>query len=152
MTFADVLGTFKTLENEYIENMIQLAEDTILRNGFLAWQSMDVDYNANEECPVGVSEEKKQWSWMWSQVKIDYKKFSVVANVKEYDAPTLIERLRALRMIYPDGTCNSQARKFLREQVIAHRPGWQMKLRQQLKDQSKEKSDATNQASTQQPG
>jgi hypothetical protein len=135
MTFAELLSTFKSMESEYLENIIVVTEDPGLRNGLLAWNSMEVQFSPEIECPAVIVDEKKQWSWLWSAIKYDHKKFAMLANVKEYEATALLERLKSLRMVYPDGTANNTTRKFLREQVSSMRPGWNIKLKHHLKNQ-----------------
>jgi hypothetical protein len=135
MTFSDLVATFKSMESEFLENIIVVAEDATLRNGLLAWNSMEVVCDPNGECPANTVDEKRQWAWLWSVINYDHKQFSILANVKEYEATSLLERLKSLRMIYPDGTANTMARKFLREQLSGMRPGHSIKLRHQLKGQ-----------------
>ena len=144
MTFEDLVSTFKSMESEFLENIIVLAEDATLRNGLLAWNSMEVMCNPIIECPAEIVDEKRQWSWLWSVIQYDHKQFSVLANVKEYEATALLERLKSLRMVYPDGTANTTARKFLREQLSGLRPGWNIKLRHQLKSQESKESNGAD--------
>ena len=139
MNYNTLLNTFKDLETEYAENVVMLIDDVILRNGVLAWQSMMVEYNDDVDCPEACKREKQQWEWMWSVISYDYKKFASIAGIKDHDAATLIDKLRLLRLIYPDGTSSETARKFIREQLAASRPGYNIKLRHALKSASESK-------------
>lgn len=120
MNFGKLLEAFKNNETDVAENVIIVINDDILRNALLAWGSMVIDYDSEEEC--NCDDSKRQWEWMWSKINIDYRKFSLVANVKQYEAAKLIERLKSLRLIYPDGTVNNVARVYLRKMVTDKLP------------------------------
>jgi hypothetical protein len=74
--------------------------------------------------------------------------FATIATAQVYEATPLLDRLKALRMVYPDGTVNQMFRGFLREQVQGLRPGWQIKLRHSLKSKEKEKNAADKDAAS----
>jgi len=120
-TFGDLLKAFKnsSKEQEALENVVAL-DDPALRGGLLAWQSMITDYNLEQTCPC--LDSKRQWEWMWQNTKFDAKNFAMIAGIKEYETHDMIERLRALRLIYPDGTVNSVARFYLRQIAVSKLP------------------------------
>jgi len=118
--FEEILSSIKANESDRAENMMPLTEDAQLRNGLLAWQSVTVERNMQDMCPE--NDERRQWQWLWAQVRFDAKRFALVAGVKEYEANVLLERLKALYLIYPDGTSNSIAKNYLKALVKAKLP------------------------------
>jgi len=113
--FSDILNIFKQNEQDYVECVILLSEDDLLRNAFLAWRSIVTEYDSDLICDF--NEEKYQWEWLWENTKFDYNKFAVLANVKKYEVIDLVDRLRAFHLIYPDGTCHTYGRAYLRETI-----------------------------------
>lgn len=120
MNFNEILEAFKNSEDEVAENIILLIEDNLLKNGLLAWQTMIINYDLFVECEY--EEAKMQWEWLWKNIKYDYKEFARIANVKEFEAINLIQRLKALRLIYPDASINRYARAYLRGVVVKNLP------------------------------
>lgn len=120
MKFDELLVAFKRQEGEYAECIMPVIDDAVIRNGILAWQSMLVEYDSSNECPE--QDSKRQWEWLWSNIKYDAKLFANIARIKEYDAISLINRLKAYRLIYPDGTANNIARAYLRQIVSSKLP------------------------------
>lgn len=114
-TWKDILESFKNDEQEYVEGVILLSEESLLRNAFLSWRSIITEYDSELLCDY--NDEKHQWEWLWKNVNFDYKKFAILAGVKEYEVNDLIERLKAFHLIYPDGTCHTYGRAFLRESI-----------------------------------
>lgn len=110
MNFSELIEDFRN--NETVENVLPLVDDSNLRNGILAWRTLKIDIdNLDEECPK--ENEQEKWDWLWSKVKFDHIKFADVAGILDYKVIKMVTRLQALRLIYPDGTANKQAIKFM---------------------------------------
>ena len=117
MTFGELLAKFKSIEDELGENALTLLDDTILRNGLLAWQSVIVDYDPDLEYPNDDNNVKFMWKWMWENVSFDAEHFALIVGVQDFEIHSVLERLKAFRLIYPDGTSNSFARACLRQLI-----------------------------------
>ena len=139
-SFLTLLQAFKSprAEQDVSEGMLPFIDDKELRHGLVAWQSMIVEYDPDKLCPH--ADAKHQWQWLWENVRFDMSEFAVVANVRDYDAKALFERLKALRLIYPDGTLNSIARGYMRRFVQSKIP--ELKRRVEKKE---DKQDAVEQ-------
>jgi hypothetical protein len=118
MTFGEILKHFKEVEAP--ENIVPLVEGEELRNGVVAWKSVVVSYSDNEPCEV--EDEAAQWEWLWSKVKFDLRSFAVVAGVPPQNGGNLYQRLKGLRLIYPDGTIHNFAAKYLQAIIMAKLP------------------------------
>jgi hypothetical protein len=118
--FIDLIQAFKQQEGDTAEAILPALDDALLRNGLLAWQSMIIDYNAEALCPE--NDAKRQWEWLWKQIKFDIRQYATIVGIKEYDVAALIMRLRAFHLIYPDGTANTMARAYLRKIITSKVP------------------------------
>lgn len=118
MNIGEILGNFKKTESA--ESIIPLVESEELRNGVVAWKSIVVTYKAMEDCTD--KDESAQWEWMWNQIYFDVKQFGIVAGISPQYCANLFMRLKGLRLIYPDGTINSIAAKYLVGLVMAKLP------------------------------
>jgi hypothetical protein len=118
MTLAEILKGFK--ENETPENIVPLVEDAELRNALVAWKSVVVSYREPASCED--DSEAAMWNWMWDQVEFDLSSFAVVAGCQPQHAGRLFTRLKGLRMIYPDGTINTFAAKYLQAIIMSKLP------------------------------
>jgi len=133
--FSDILNHFKEKEKENPECIVPLIEDSVLRNGLVAWRSVKTATEENGKCTELT--EVGQWDWMWSTVKYDQRKFAQVAGVPEHEVQRLLNRLIGLRLIYPDGTVNTVAQDYLKALIVSKLP----KLPKMPKDKSpKDKS------------
>ena len=123
-SFGEILQGFK--DNEEAENLVPLIEDQALRNGMVAWKSVTIRFKEGiKDCPH--TDETSRWNWMWKQIEYDSDTFAAVSGVKAQNVNGLITRLIGLRLIYPDGTTNLLARKYLQamimEKINKRRPG-----------------------------
>jgi len=118
MTFGEVLKSFKS--NEQPDLIVPLVEDSSLRNAIVAWRSVVVKYTASDDCTEVI--EAAKWEWMWDRTEFDVKAFGIVAGCKPQDARDLFTRLKGLRLIYPDGTINIFATKYLQSIIMAKLP------------------------------
>lgn len=119
MTLGEVLQQFKN--NEAAENIVPLVDDEELRNGIVAWKSVVIQYSDSDPCEDGKSQ-AQQWEWMWSKVKFDERAFAIVAGVPAQDAGKLFQRLKGLRLIYPDGTVHALAAQYLQSIIMSKLP------------------------------
>lgn len=113
-TFAEVLKEFKSIEAP--ESIIPLLEDVKLRNALVAWKSVTITYASTVPCSA--TEELARWEWMWGCVDVDLNGFGVVAGCKGQESHVLFERLRGLRLIYPDGTICGHAKSLLSVMIM----------------------------------
>lgn len=111
MKFKEILDVFRKDEAE--EVVIALTDDVHLRNGFLAWGSVSVHQkDPGVECDV--TEPTEQWEWLWERVEFDVNNFTVISGVKNHEVYALLTRLKGLKLIYPDGTRNTNAEEYIR--------------------------------------
>lgn len=117
-TLGELLKDFK--EQESAENIVPLVESEELRNGVVAWKSVEVHYKDNNPCEE--SSEAAQWNWMWTKISFDLQRYAIVAGIQPQNASRLFQRLCGLRLIYPDGAIHGFAAKYLQAVIMAKLP------------------------------
>jgi len=118
MTFGEALAHFKAKDS--IEPLVVLSDDASLRKALVAWRSVSFEYgDASEGSPSAAkgtpqdAEDADIWNWMWSITTFDLKRWGIVAGLKEMQVESVFERLKGLRLIYPDGTASPKALQYL---------------------------------------
>lgn len=96
------LQTFK--ENEDHEAALQLLMDKALMRYCGLWRPTVI--KPLHHYPLGY-----EWNDLWDCVEVDYKRLAELADEPEGRARFQINRLRELRLIYPDGTHTAMAGK-----------------------------------------
>ena len=113
-----ILEEMKAQEQSYLESVLIVTSNDVLRNGIIAWQAVKCerirpsDKGYQEKCIFTNSIDK--WNWLWGQTKFDKNHFATVADVRTQDISNLFVRLTALRLIYPNGTIPNTVKGFLR--------------------------------------
>lgn len=117
-TFGEVLSYFKKIES--VEAISPIIEDQSMRDGLVAWKSVVIRIYRNENCTL--TSEAERWNWLWDCTEFSIADFGSVAGVKQCDASLLFQRLKGYRLIYPDGTINTWAIKFLQAHIMSKLP------------------------------
>jgi hypothetical protein len=118
-SFGEVLTEFKRAEAP--ENIFPLLQDVELCNALVAWKSVRISYLSSAECPH--DEEKARWDWLWDNVDFDNVSYGIVAGCKAQNASMLVERLKGLRLIYPDGSISNFAKTYLSQLILQKAKG-----------------------------
>jgi hypothetical protein len=118
VNFGETLGHFKKIESA--ESIIPLVDDESLRGAVVAWKSVVIKYIDASDC--GEKNEAAQWNWLWTKVEFDLTSYGVVAGLKPQEVRNVFLRIAGLRLIYPDGTINTYAAKFLQALIMAKLP------------------------------
>jgi hypothetical protein len=112
--FGETLADFKKAEAP--EGIYPLLSEPPLCNALVAWRSVSIRYKKASECPV--ADDPGKWDWLWDQVEFDVGSFGVVAGCPSAEVANMLNRLKGLRLIYPDGSINEYAKQFLASQII----------------------------------
>ena len=113
-SYGEILKEFK--DSESPDGIFSLMHDSKLGDGFSAWKAAKITFKKITTDPP--DEERNRWDWLWDQVDVDYRAFGVVAGSKSQMAQDLFERLKGLRLIYPDGTVNSMAKSYINQIIM----------------------------------
>ncbi len=121
-----ILKEMKMEEQNYLESVLIVTSNDVLRDGIVAWQAVKCERIRpsskayQEKCPYEGSIDK--WNWLWGQTRFNQEHFAIVADVKSQDINKLYTRMTALRLIYPDGTIPNTVKGFLRNTLKAKFP------------------------------
>lgn len=114
-SFGEILANFKA--NDEVENIVAIITDTALQNGLIAWKSVSIRYKPASDCVE--KNPAEQWNWMWDQVEFNSDKFGIVAGLKAQDVGRVLQRLKGLHLIYPDGTIDKMAKSYLQSIIMS---------------------------------
>ena len=112
---TELLTTFKDQEEERLECVHPLVKDTLLRNFVVAWSMSDVTFKRPEGPIPG--DEATRWNWLWTGVQFDRNEIANALKIDRTKVGRLVDRASAFRLIYPDGTVNQMAIKFIRSEI-----------------------------------
>lgn len=112
---AEILTSFKAQEEERLECVHPLVKDSLLRNFVVAWSMSDISFE-RPEGPVP-DDEASRWNWLWDGVGFDRDEIANALKIDRTKVGRLVDRASAFRLIYPDGTVNQMAVKFIRAEI-----------------------------------
>lgn len=110
--FNTILKDFQKIQNH--ENVVPLLEDVNLRNGLVAWTSVELTYKDDYDtakCEVNTTNGK--WKWLWNYVSYNEEDYMIVSGVQKHEVKSLVHRLKGLKLIYPDGSISNFAKMYL---------------------------------------
>lgn len=112
---SEILRLFRGQEEARMEVIHPLLGDPILRNLVVAWSLTPVEFTEPEQDPP--TEEARRWEWLWNGTRFDKEALAAVLQIEVIRLDPMLQRAIAFRLIYPDGTANSYAIKFIRTEV-----------------------------------
>lgn len=116
MTFGEVLNYFKQQDN--LESIVALVDEPVMRKAVAAWKGVEVRFKEGiGECPDS-SSEFEMWKWLWSNVEVSPNEFGILAGVRVAEAEPLLQRVKALRLVFPDNTIAKRASDYLQAMML----------------------------------
>lgn len=115
MNYTETLESFKSESNT--ESILPLMDDSRLRRAVLVWPQVGISTYLHSLSPNEIPEEtseRDRWNWLWSVASIDTHDFSEKCGIKLQEAQGIIEQLKALKLIFPDGTVSKVATIYMR--------------------------------------
>lgn len=117
MTFDDVLGELRdALEADVAEaaEAVLFLQDPAACRMAASWKRLPRRVVDHGLPPVDPEE---RWAWLWHRVRYEITDWARLAAVPVPEARSVAHVLTANRVVYPDGTLNRFARRWLAEQV-----------------------------------
>lgn len=111
MTWNELLKKWKT--DETSESVIALTDIAQMKIVLWAFSMIEVEWLPPSVVPEGLSD-NKLWNIAWDYVKFNEMELATIANVRAQAAREYMDRLKLVRLAYPDGTINGQARIYIR--------------------------------------
>jgi len=134
--FENILLRFQKISSQdTIEKFIFLLDpkERLLCKGLVAWKNIKTELDFSE--PKEINDET---DFIWQFSRFDLKHFCVILQIDPMEAKNLINRLKGLHLIFPDGTVNSSAYNVMLTYVskdLAKRTGANKKI--ENKDENK---------------
>ena len=94
MDFATLLDVYKA--NPRRESAALLLTDPILLKYCVIWKQVAVERVSDEP-------EQESWAALWACVRVDEATIALLADDELVKARKTVERLKGLRLVYPDG-------------------------------------------------
>lgn len=124
MTFSLLIEKIKRESSP--DKVIALMGNKSMVDGASAWRFVPITPNTPEyknlECPCA-DVDHEAWEWLWQQVSFDIETFRVISGVKILETNKTFSRLKALRIIYPDGTVDVFATQYMNSLILSQLSG-----------------------------
>ena len=112
--FDDLILAFR--EEEEPEPVLLLADRIVLAQLAAAWPRISVHRDpVREPAP---SNPTASWEWLWNQVTYSSAALAAMSGLSEESVKRQMPTLIANRLVYPDGSLHSFARRLLRDRVL----------------------------------
>ena len=104
--FENILNNFKSDQSD-IENLIFVigGKDLTICKALVAWKNTKskLDFSKSDE---SISD---GWEYMWQFCFYDRDQFAILCGITAKEGDELFNRIKMLKLIYPDGTVNDTA-------------------------------------------
>jgi len=114
-SFIDICQYFKNTSTP--EKVVALMGNKELIAAILAWKSVVIKRKDNDDKCV-FSGDNERWNWLWEMIDWDRQKYMLVSGLRVQDVGTEFERLKGLKLIYPDGTIDKFATQYLNSIIM----------------------------------
>lgn len=65
-----------------------------------------------------IEPKEKSWSALWDCVKVPYEAIALLADDELVRAKKMVERMKGLRLVYPDGTVQDLVTKIITKRIL----------------------------------
>ena len=113
--YEQVLAEFKAQEKP--EGVLLLAEDTDLIRIAVAWPNMTVSRPRKFTRLAERASENERWEWLWHNTEFSRQEMMEKADQSFQGLGRKFKALTGNRILYPDGSINSFAQRYLRERT-----------------------------------
>jgi len=114
--FEEKLTEFKA--DERAEVVLLLGNDADLLRITVAWTNMATSPAKKETRPPKVNNATAWWNWLWDNTTYSRQELMEKAHQSYQDFDQKVKALIGNRILYPDGSINSFAQRYLRERVL----------------------------------
>lgn len=104
MEFEELLQTYK--DNPRREATAVLLQDSELFRFCVIW--MQVPTRRWSDAP-----RDETWPALWDCVHVDIGKIALLGDVTEVEAMKMVERMKGMRLVYPDGSVQELVKKLI---------------------------------------
>lgn len=109
MTFEELLDVYKA--NPRRESAALLLTDPTLLKYCVIWKQVAVERVSDEAA-------EQSWPALWACVRVDVATIALLADDELVKARKTVERLKGLRLVYPDGQVQELVNKVIAKKVM----------------------------------
>lgn len=95
-----------------VEKLISIKNDDKALSSIVAWQNIQI--KRDEQGQPKDDSMDALWDWLWECVSFSMYDWRIMSGVKVQDADTMFQRLKGLKLIFPDGTAEDFATLYIR--------------------------------------
>lgn len=101
-----LLGIQKTSNQDTVQKFVFLLDpkERLLGKGLITWKNIKTELDFSN--PIDL---KNQDDFIWQFARFDLKTFCNILQLQLHEGKNLINRLKGLHLIFPDGTVNKYA-------------------------------------------
>lgn len=115
ISYGEAINHFKKTSTP--DKVVPLLKDKSLIDALLAWKSVIISYKQS-----GLSyqepDSNRLWQLLWENVSFDMDNYGTIAGLKVQDVRYFFERLKGLKLIYPDGTIDLFAGQYINSIIM----------------------------------
>jgi len=111
MTWLEGINKIK-LQKANVEKLISIKGDEKALSAIVAWTNTPI--TRKEEGQPENDSEIALLSWLWDCIEYDEEHWRTMAGLKVQEATTVFQKLKGLRLIYPDGSAEDYATLYIR--------------------------------------
>ena len=102
-----------------VDKALLLLEDKRLGAMVLAWNNISVSWQPPEEIDdARLMKDNALWNTLWSYSDYDRDDLAMASGMSLITSQQVLHRVIALKLVYPDGTISTSARKVLSIEVV----------------------------------
>ena len=133
--FENILLRFQKISSQdTVEKFVFLLDpkERLLCKGLVAWKNIKTELDFSEPKEI-----ENETDFIWQFSRFDLKNFCAILQIEPLEAKNLINRLKGLHLIFPDGTVNQAAYGVMLTYVskdLAKRTGANKKTETKIED------------------
>lgn len=107
---AEILAEYKSKENDNAENLIFLIDNKDMQKVAVAWKNSKVVLVDDIKNQDAINDD---WTFVWMHSRYNEDQFVALTGLEKEKAIQLMNQLKELKLIYPDGTISSIVRTLI---------------------------------------
>lgn len=122
--FQEIMLDFVNLESA--DQIFPLSTSSQLCEGIVAWQTTPITFKPNiisssgGNCVMCESDDASvKWEFLWNCIDFDMQYFIKNSGISSQQIQAVFDRLKGLRLIYPDGSIHRTAKQYLQVRMFS---------------------------------
>lgn len=113
MDLAALLAHYKGADA--LASLVCIVDDVVAMRVLTLWPNVPKTWSAPEGQPP--DDENARWAWLWSGCSFSAEDYALMAELGTSTLERKLARIKAARLVFPDGTVDSNADAFVRTYI-----------------------------------